>query len=221
VLLNYFRNNIAHLAAVPSMVTSCFLNAEAMAVRDVRRIALAVWPFLRAELYLPWDDAGFLAVVDRCIDWLLKNRLLAAEASTGLLHKPAGGTAEDLQLRIMGHALLQTFERYYITVAVLAKNGSGRLTRSELEQLCILTAQRISHLNEFAAPEFYDRNQIRQFITLLRETGVLTTNDEDKLEFNAVIQQINEDARYILNDEIRHNILRVAPQVLAEEKPAD
>ena len=76
-------------------------------------------------------------------------------------------------------------------------------------------------MNEFAAPEFYDRNQIRQFITLLRETGVLTTNDEDKLEFNSVIQQINEDARYILNDEIRHNILRVAPQVLAEEEPED
>ena len=219
ILLTYFRNNISHLAAVPSMVTSCFLNAEAMAVRDVRRIALAVWPFLKAELYLPWDDEGFLATVDACIDWLLKNRLLAAEASSGLLHKPAGGTAEDLQLRIMGHALLQTFERYYITVAVLAKNGSGRLTRSELERLCILTAQRISHLNEFAAPEFYDRNQIRQFITLLRETGVLTTNAEDKLEFNSVIQQINEDARYILNDEIRHNILRVAPQVLAEDAP--
>jgi glycerol-3-phosphate O-acyltransferase len=219
VLLTYFRNNIAHLAAVPSMVTSCFLNAEAMAVRDVRRIALAVWPFLKAELFLPWDDEGFIATVDACIDWLLKNRLLAAEASSGLLHKPAGGTAEDLQLRIMGHALLQTFERYYITVAVLAKNGSGRLTRSELEQLCILTAQRISHLNEFAAPEFYDRNQIRQFITLLRETGVLTTNDENKLEFNSVIQQINEDARYILNDEIRHNILRVAPQVLSDEAP--
>ena len=220
VLLTYFRNNIAHLAAVPSMVTSCFLNAESMAPADVKRIALAVWPFLKAELYLPWDDDGFLAAVDGCLEWLLENELLVADPASGRLHKPDGGTPQDLQLRIMGHALLQTFERYYITVAVLAKNGSGRLTRSELEQLCILTAQRISHLNEFAAPEFYDRNQIRQFITLLRETGVLKTNGEDKLEFNSVIQQINEDARYILSDEIRHNILRVAPQVLVEEEPA-
>ena len=220
VLLTYFRNNIAHLAAVPSMVTSCFLNAERMAAKDVRRIALAVWPFLKAELFLPWDDDGFLATVDGCIDWLLKNRLLTAEPRTGCLRKPDGGTPEDLQLRIMGHALLQTFERYYITVAVLAKNGSGRLTREELEQLCILTAQRIAHLNEFAAPEFYDRNQIRQFIGLLRESGVLSTNAENRLEFNSVIQQISDDARYILSDEIRHNILRVAPQVLADETRA-
>jgi glycerol-3-phosphate O-acyltransferase len=220
VLLTYFRNNIAHLAAVPSLVTSCFLNAESMDTGDVRRIARAVWPFLKAELYLPWDEDGFLATVDGCIGWLVEHGLLTAQGESGRLQKPVGGTPQDLQLRIMGHALLQTFERYYITVAVLAKNGSGRLTRAELEQLCILTAQRISHLNEFAAPEFYDRNQIRQFITLLRETGVLTTNTDDKLEFGPVIEQISEDARYILSDEIRHNILRVAPQVLAEEQPA-
>ena len=215
VLLTYFRNNIAHLAAVPSLVTSCFLNTRQMETRDVRRIALAVYPFLKAELFLPWDREGFLATVDGCIGWLLKHGLLQQPNEEDLLSKPEGGSREDLQLRIMGHALLQTFERYFIVVAVLAKNGSGVLSRSELERLCILTAQRISQLNEFAAPEFYDRNQIRQFINLLLDTRVLTVED-DKLEFNAVLQQINEDSRVVLSEEIRYNILRVAPQVIAE-----
>ena len=218
VLLTYFRNNIAHLAAVPSLVTSCFLNASSMRARDVRRIALAVYPFLKAELFLPWDDKGFIDTVDGCIAWLLKHGLLVQREDDGPLEKPEGGTREDLQLRIMGHALLQTFERYYITVAVLAKNGSGKLSRSELERLCILTAQRITQLNEFAAPEFYDRNQIRQFINLLLDTSVLTRNGQDKLEFNSVIQQISEDSRFVLSEEIRYNIIRVAPQVLAEEE---
>ena len=217
VLLTYFRNNIAHLAAVPSLVTSCFLNAPSMKARDVRRIALAVYPFLKAELFLPWDDKGFLETVDGCLAWLLKHGLLVHKDEDGPLEKPEGGTREDLQLRVMGHALLQTFERYYITVAVLAKNGSGTLSRSELERLCILTAQRISQLNEFAAPEFYDRNQIRQFIKLLLDSGILTTNEDEKLEYNSVIQQINEDSRFVLSEEIRYNIMRVAPQVLAEE----
>ena len=60
-------------------------------------------------------------------------------------------------LRLLGNSLIQTFERYFITVSVLAKNGSGKLTRQQLEQLCILCAQRISLLHEFEAPEFYDR----------------------------------------------------------------
>jgi glycerol-3-phosphate O-acyltransferase len=114
----------------------------------------------------------------------------------------------------MGHTLLQTFERYYITLAVLDKNGSGTLTRSELERLCFLTAQRMSQLNEFAAPEFSDRQMFKQFIALLREQGALTTNSEEKLEFNERIRQISEDANFILSEEIRHGIIRVAPQVL-------
>ena len=117
----------------------------------------------------------------------------------------------------MGHALLQTFERYYITVAILAKNGSGTLTRGELERLCFLTAQRMSQLNEFAAPEFSDRQLFRQFIALLRDNGVLTTNEDEKLEFNEMIQQMSDDAEFILSKEIRHGIIRVAPQVLRHQ----
>ena len=217
VLLTYFRNNISHLVAVPSLVASCFLNADEMEPKDVHRITAALYPFLKSELFLPWEKDQFRAVVEDCIGWMTDQNLLTRDGSNGLLTKPAGGTREDLQLRIMGHALLQTFERYYITVAVLAKNGSGKLTRNELERLCILTAQRISLLNEFAAPEFYDRDLFRNFINLLRESDVLTTNSDEKLEFNSVIQQISDDSRFILSQEIRHNIIRVAPQVLATE----
>ena len=110
-------------------------------------------------------------------------------------------------------------KKAHITIAVLAKNGSGTLTRSELERLCLLTAQRISQLSEFAAPEFYDRNLFRQFIALLRENGTLTTNPEGKLEFGDEITQMSEDAKIILSKEIRYGIMRVAPQVLQEPDP--
>jgi glycerol-3-phosphate O-acyltransferase len=212
VLLAYFRNNVSHLLAVPSLVASCFLNVRTIKTERIHGIALAVYPFLKAELFLPWDPDGLAGAIDRQIDWLIATGLLSRNPETGLLKRPEGGSHEELQLRIMAHGLLQTFERYYITMAVLAKNGPGTLTRSELEQLCYLTAQRISQLHEIAAPEFCDRNLFRQFIALLRENGVLTTNAEEKLEFGEVIQTISDDARFILSAEIRHGILRVAPQ---------
>jgi glycerol-3-phosphate O-acyltransferase len=215
-LLTYFRNNISHLVAVPSLVTSCFLNAERMEIEQLHRISLALYPFLKSELFLPWNEEEFLAAVDSHIAWLLEHGLLTRNLEKGSLERAEGGSLEDLQLSIMGHTLLQTFERYYITVTILAKNGSGTMTRTELERLCMLTAQRISELNEFAAPEFSDRNLFRQFIGLLRENGVLTTNRDEKLEFNSVIKQISDDARFILSKEIRYGIIRVAPQVLEE-----
>ena len=44
----------------------------------------------------------------------------------------------------------------------------------------------------------------------------MLTVEDDKLEFNAVLQHFNEDSRVVLSEEIRYNILRVAPQVIAE-----
>jgi glycerol-3-phosphate O-acyltransferase len=214
VLLTYFRNNVAHLVAVPSLVASCFLNKPTIGKEQLRNIALSIYPFLKSELFLPWAEDEFLQAVDDHISWLLAEGLLSQKDGGDLLIRPQGGGQKELQLRIMGHTLLQTFERYYITLAVLAKNGSGTLTRSELERLCYLTAQRISQLNEFAAPEFSDRQMFRQFISLLREQGILTTNSDEKLEFNEMIRQISEDANFILSEEIRHGIMRVAPQVL-------
>lgn len=215
-LLTYFRNNISPLLAIPSLVASCFLNAPRIETEHLHRVVLALYPFLRSELFLPWEEDEFVEAVDRQIAWMVDKGLLKRLRRKHRLQRPEGGTLEDLQLRIIGHALLQTFERYYITVAILAKNGSGSMTRGELERLCSLTAERISQLNEFAAPEFSDRYLFRHFIALLRENGVLTTNQDEKIEYNSVIRQISDDAKFILSREIRHGIIRVAPQVLEE-----
>ena len=214
VLLTYFRNNVSHLVAVPSLIASCFLNRSAIQPDMLHRIALALFPFLKSELFLPWDKEGFIQAIDDHVSWLVQHGLLSRSEKNGALRRPQGGSLEEQQLHIMGHALLQTFERYYITVAILHKNGSGTLTRGELEQLCFLTAQRMSQLNEFAAPEFSDRHLFRQFIAQLRDIGILGTNEDEKLEFNEMIEQLSDDARFILSREIRHNIMRTAQRAI-------
>lgn len=216
VLLTYFRNNISHLVALPSLVASCFLSERSIERTKLHRVTQAIYPFLQSELYLPWEQDGLAEMVDNHVEWLKNQSLLTEQEESGILMRAEGSTQEAQQLRIMGHGQIQTFERYYITTAILAKNGSGTLTRNELERLCILTAQRISQLSEFAAPEFYDRNLFRQFIAHLRDNGALTTNQEERLEFGEIITQMSEDAKIILSKEIRHGILRVAPQVLQE-----
>jgi glycerol-3-phosphate O-acyltransferase len=219
VLLTYFRNNVSHLVALPSLIASCFLNRNRVELSQLQRITRSLYPFLKAELFLPWDADGFKQAVDDQIAWLLNQGLLAKSKKSDILQCPQSGGHKDQQLRVMGHALLQTFERYFITVAILDSNGTGTLTRGELERLCYLTAQRMSQLNEFAAPEFSDRNLFKQFIAQLRDEGVISTNADEKLEFNEKIQQISNDAKFILSKEIRHGILRVAPQVLKHPGP--
>jgi glycerol-3-phosphate O-acyltransferase len=116
-----------------------------------------------------------------------------------------------LQLNILAHSLLQTIHRYLITVSILARYGSGVLSRAELENLCIQTAQRISMLHEFNAPEFYDKALFKQFIAELRSSGYLSPNQDNKLVFDERLEQISQDAKFILGEAIRLEIDRQTP----------
>ena len=104
---------------------------------------------------------------------------------------------------------LSILERYYMTIGLLMQHGSGTLTPATLEQLCLLMAQRMSHLHEFSAPEFFDKNLFRVFIARLREQGVIEKDDAGNLAFGETLQRAERDARLILNERLRHDILRV------------
>ena len=132
-----------------------------------------------------------------------------------------GGSESSGRLALLARGLLPTLQRYYIAVAVLDKNGSGTLTRTQLERLCMLTAQRISLLQEFGAPEFYDRGLFRQFIGELKRLGWLVGNGDGQLEFGDRMALMGQDARLILDKEIRHSIIRTAPSVLEEPEDSE
>jgi glycerol-3-phosphate O-acyltransferase len=215
VLLTYFRNNTAHLLAMTSWIACCFLNAQRVKKSRIHDLSRTVYPFLKRELFLPWEDDELDDVIDQRIEALIDRGLLRAFKDR--LQRAPGGSDEAYYLRLLGNSLIQTFERYFITVSVLAKNGSGKLTRQQLEQLCILCAQRISLLHEFEAPEFYDRVLFKQFIESLTESGILGRDDDGCLTFNQRLEQFARDARLILSKEIRHTIIQTAPEVLELE----
>ena len=217
VLLTYFRNNVSHLFTLPSWIASYFLNQRQFPLDRLKRIALAVYPFVRSELFLPWDQGEFLKQLEANVYALAKLGIISVQGEGTILSRADGGSLEAMQLKLLAHAVLPTFQRYFITVAVLAKNGSGVLSRPELERLCKLTAERISLLHEFQSPEFSDRSLFRSFIARLVREGVLRRNADDKLEFDETLAAINEDAKLILSKEIRHSIIQVAPSTL--EKP--
>ena len=217
VSLTYFRNNAAHLFALPALVAACFLRRRRIARERLLRVAGDIFPFLRAELFLPWSDEEFDAVLEQTLGLLCELDLLEFSTDGATILRAQGGSREAGQIILLARGLLPTLERYYITIAVLVKNGSGALSRTQLEKLCILTAQRISLLQEFEAPEFYDRSLFRHFIGELRKAEVLLSNEDGLLEFGDRLDRMGEDSRFFLEKGIRHGIIQVAPQALEAE----
>ncbi len=216
--LTYFRNNVAHLMILPSLVACCFLEHHRFSIGNLRRAAIGLQPFLQAELFLPWGQREFTRALDESIEQLVKYGLLIHDDDGMTLSRATDNPEAGMQLKILAHSLLQTVQRYMITISMLTRNGSGTLSRAELERLCIQTAQRISMLHAFNSPEFYDRALFRGFIAQLRKIGFLSTNKENKLLFDQRLEQISDDARFILGETIRHEIDQ---QSLANETPEE
>lgn len=217
VRLTYFRNNTAHLFALPSLLASCFLNTALVRWSRLREMTRAIYPFLQNELFLPWPAEELDAVVDHHVRVLVDQGLLRETEDGTALVRAAGGSQRAFQLRILARSLLQTLERYYITFAVLDKYGSGQLSRGELEKLCTQTAERISMLLEYETPEFFDRTLFRQFIDSLQAGGWLSKDQENRLVFDERLGQFATDAKLILSKEVRHSILQMTSRAAHQD----
>jgi len=212
ILLSYFRNNVLHLFAAPAWIACCFLNNRRMARATILRLGRLVYPFIQAELFLPWDEAGFVARLEATIDFLVARGVLDTDVDRRMLGRGPGQGDGAFQLRAIAQNLLQAFERYYIAIAALVRNGPHTLSSAELENLCTLTAQRLSLLLELNAPEFFDKSLFRGFIQKLRERKVVWTDDGGKLDFDSELESVARDAKVILSREIRHGILKLTPE---------
>lgn len=219
VLLSYFRNNVLHLFTGASWIACCFQHNRRMSLAGVLRLGRSVYPFLQAELFLPWSEDEFAQRLTLTVEVFIREGLLerVSEDDGGILARNAGQTDEVFRLRAIGHSLQQAFERYYIAISVLVKNGAGTLSAGELESQCQLAAQRLSLLYAPAAPEFFDKTLFRGFIQKLRELKLVWPDSNGKLAFDARLDAWAKDAKVILGRELRHTIEKISPELA---KPA-
>ncbi len=102
---------------------------------------------------------------------------------------------------------MQTYERFFIVIALLKKRGSGNLTSKELESLCHQVASQLSLLYEFNSPDFFDKNLFRQFISILKKEQIIKTDLAGKIIHSENLEPRYQGAKNILSRRIRHSIL--------------
>jgi glycerol-3-phosphate O-acyltransferase len=210
ILMSYFRNSVLHLFALPSFVAVCFLNNRRLHRERIVKLGTMVYPFVRAELFLHWRQSDLPAAMNDAMDALVELGLLQTDPDSGELLSVGSQNRPSLQLSYLAEAVLQTFERFYITGAILVRCGPGQLKQDQLERLCHLTAQRLSMLYGFNSPEFFDQTLFRNFIAMLRKAGVLWSDTNECLTFDESVSLLYDDAKLILSHHIRHSIDELA-----------
>ncbi len=173
VLATYYRNNILHLFAMPSLLACCFVSNARMRTVDIQRLVWRVYPYICAELALRWPEEEVSAVADSLLDAFARLNLLTVNADRSEWQRPAPTSLEAVQLSLLAEATIQTIERYYLVIALLLQAGSGTIGQEALEQRCHLMAQRMSLLYGLNSPEFFDKSLFRNFIELLCRRDVV------------------------------------------------
>jgi glycerol-3-phosphate O-acyltransferase len=209
VLATYYRNNVLHLFAMPSLVACAFLNNPVMRHEDIHRLLWRVYPYVRAELNLRWREEELPGVVDGVLAALAELGLLSRDADGEVWRRSTTGSAESVRLSVLAQATIQTIERYYLAIALLLRAGNGTLSPDALEQRCVAMAQRMSMLYGLAAPEFFDSAMFRDFIEMLRQRAVIRVDGEGRLTYDDALLAVADDARVVLSEQIRNSILQV------------
>jgi glycerol-3-phosphate O-acyltransferase len=209
VLATYYRNNILHLFAMPSLLACAFVSNARMRTVDIQRLVWRVYPYISAELFLRWDETQVSAVADSLLDTFAQLNLLQDSADRSEWQRPPPTSPEAIRLSLLAQATIQTLERYYLAIALLLQAGSGNITPEALEERCHLMAQRMTVLYGLNSPEFVDKSLFRNFIDLLRRRNAIQMSADMTLLFGEPLLGVAADAQVVLSEQIRHSILQV------------
>lgn len=209
-LLSYFRNNILHVFILLSFLSALVARNGRIERSRLNSIAEQLYPFLQSELFLYYSAHGLQETLNKKVDSLLASGLIV-ELSDGMLSVPETNSKCYQQLQVLATPVEQSLERYFMTLALLAQQGSGNLTENEVVDLCHLLGQRLSVLYADDIPDFFDRALFTSFIGALIRLDYLQKDEETGiLTFDQRIDNIAHHAKYVLSPDMMQILQQVA-----------
>ncbi|MDB5982691.1 MAG: plsB [Pseudomonas sp.] len=209
VLMTYYRNNVLHIFALPSLLASFFQSSSRMSRELIRRYTHALYPYLQSELFIRWPLEELDGVIDQWLEAFVEQGLLRFEKDVYV--RPAPSSRHFVLLTLLSRAIAQTLQRFYMAISLLLNSGQNSISAEELEDLCTVMAQRLSILHGLNAPEFFDKSLFRHFIQTMLDVGVLRKNEAGKLSYHELLGELAEGvAKRVLPAEIRLSIRQVA-----------
>ncbi len=204
--ITYFKNNIQHLLALPSIIACTFSNTAQLTDERVHELIMPAYPFLQAELF----------IADKPDDINIRKALQAMQ-SQGLLNYKDGswqralaGSTEAITLMRLAQSMMPAIERYYLNTAVIAAAGEEGLSFKQFSERCHAVADRLSLTHDRDSGEWFDKHVLMRFVTTMKNTGRIQEQTGDILTLNPEVLNSESDARLLLNEQTRHAILAAA-----------
>ncbi len=208
VLMTWYRNNVVHTLALPSLIACLTVKRRRpISYDNLQRIVGMIYPYLAEELSWEIPNDKFNQKFDDCI---------ATMHSLGLLNRkdnsfvpPPPGEGRHMELSLLANLVSQTLERMFIVIHLLGRSG---FTLQGLQTSSQIVAQKISRLYGINAPEFFDRRLFDQFIHKLITNGVVNTLADGILVPDPGLDQVLRAAEFVIDPQVRYGVLSVSSE---------
>ncbi|WP_372762679.1 glycerol-3-phosphate 1-O-acyltransferase PlsB [Pseudoalteromonas sp.] len=169
-LFNYYRNNILHVFAIPSLIALHLFRQKTTTLAQCQQLIKAFYPLFAKEWYLCELDEHYLT------------RILASFSEQNLIEIDGDSlrttnTNDSLaKLEMLGRALNFTLQRYAIVIGFI--QTSNGIEKAELERESQVLAQRLGTLHGIKTPEFFDKKVLVGLIDSLRDQALITEGEQ-------------------------------------------
>lgn len=175
ILMTYYRNNIIHLFALPSLIAQMTIRQRGLSIEAIQQNVAALYPFLKKELFLSYDEDKLEGVVSNIIEELVSQGMLVVSNNEVTINQ-----SNSQALMLLGRTITETLQRYSIALNLLAENPE--LDKSDLETNSQDIAQRLGRLHGINAPEFFDKGVFASMFATLKQQQYLDNDGNCDLE---------------------------------------
>ncbi|EGA69882.1 glycerol-3-phosphate acyltransferase [Vibrio sinaloensis DSM 21326] len=167
ILMTYYRNNIIHLLAIPSLIAQMLVRHQQLSLAQIKANVALVYPFLKQELFLGIEESKLPEMTEAYIEELARQGVVTVDSDQNVAIRQANTQV----LVLLGRTITETLQRYSIALNLLVANPE--LGKSDLEQKSQDIAQRLGRLHGINAPEFFDKGVFSAMFTTLKQQNYL------------------------------------------------
>jgi len=208
VLASYYRNNIVHLFALPSLVAANLNNRAELELTELNAPLRRLYPCFKAELFLRYGAMSLDAEIRRVVDAMASLGVLRRSGNT--IRRPSEGTTAAAQFRLCAEIVQPFLEHYYLCVIFLLEHGPGALNKSEVASRCADAAEHLAMLYTLNSPDLFEAALFAKFVDALLGQQLLSEDASGRLSFGEPLERIAEDLAMVLRPRIRQTLRHFA-----------
>ncbi|AXT72157.1 glycerol-3-phosphate 1-O-acyltransferase PlsB [Vibrio sp. dhg] len=166
ILMTYYRNNIIHLFALPSLIAQMIIRQRNVTVESVQQNVALIYPFLKKELFLSYQEDDLNELVEKILNEFVEQKMICLDGNKLEINQ-----SNNQSLVLLGRTITETLQRYSIATNLLV--AYPELGKSDLEQKSQDIAQRLGRLHGINAPEFFDKGVFSAMFNTLKQQAYL------------------------------------------------